>query len=577
MTPIEAPEPDNDWTRWRTRFILFTGKGGVGKTTAAAALAVALSDQGRRVLIVSTDPASNLSGVFTTQVGNTPTSVPGVQGLDAMDIDPQAAADSYRARVLDPLRDTMPAADIDAVAEQLAGQCTVEVAAFDEFSGLLAAPEITAAYDHIIFDTAPTGHTLRLLELPAAWSNFIETNPDGASCLGPLSALGTKRSLYQDTVAALGDPTRTTVVLVARPERAALAEAERAGNELAALGVTNQRLIINGVLTAPLAGDPVAEAFAGQQHDAIQRLPVGLATLPVDTIALAPYDLTGIASLRWLTGRGPAPAEPVVSDASTIPLQDLDALIADLAEAGPGVVMVMGKGGVGKTTVAKALAHGLAAAGCPTHLASTDPAGRLDETPGSNLTTSWIDPRAETQRYIDSKLARAADLDDDARDLLARGPPITVHRGTRRLRRLLEPAPSRATRTRRHRHRTHRPHTAPPRPDRLVPSRHHACQRWRGGSSLHAAHAASRSDVHACPHRHARPDHTDPGSDRTAARPPTRRYRTVRLDHQRQPRRQRHDGPGAPPACRPRARPHPPGPRRTGFPTLDHPVDPSRS
>ena len=362
MTPIDAPDANSDWTCWRTRFILFTGKGGVGKTTAAAALAVALCDEGRRVLIVSTDPASNLSGAFTTQVGNTPTPVPGVQRLAAMDIDPHAAADSYRARVLDPLRDTMPAADIDAVAEQLAGQCTVEVAAFDEFSGLLAAPEITGAYDHIIFDTAPTGHTLRLLELPAAWSNFIETNPDGASCLGPLSALATKRSLYQDTVAALGDPTRTTVVLVARPERAAIAEADRAGYELAGLGVTNQRLIINGVLAAPLTGDPVAEAFARQQHDAIQQLPARLATLPVGTIALVPYDLTGLASLRTLTGRGPTPTAPVASDGGRLSLQGLDALIADLAEAGPGVVMVMGKGGVGKTTVAKALATGLAAA-----------------------------------------------------------------------------------------------------------------------------------------------------------------------------------------------------------------------
>jgi arsenite-transporting ATPase len=415
---VDAPDPDSSWTQFRSRFILFTGKGGVGKTTTAAALAVALSDEGRRVLIVSTDPASNLSGVFTTQVGNTPTPVPGVPGLDAMDIDPQAAADSYRARVLEPLRDTMPAADVDAVAEQLAGQCTVEVAAFDEFSGLLAAPEITAVYDHIIFDTAPTGHTLRLLELPAAWSNFIETSPDGASCLGPLSALGTKRSLYQDTVAALGDPTRTTVVLVARPERTALAEADRAGNELASLGVTNQHLIINGLLTAPLPGDPVAETFSKQQHDAIERLSATLAALPVDIIALVPYDLIGVQSLRSLTGRGSAPPEPIVANAAPIPVQDLDALIADLAEAGPGVVMVMGKGGVGKSTVATAIAHGLAAARCPTHLASTDPAGRLDETPGSNLTTSWIDPRAETQRYIDAKLARAANLDAAARDLL---------------------------------------------------------------------------------------------------------------------------------------------------------------
>ena len=271
MAQVVDLDPDG----WLTRFILFTGKGGVGKTTTAAALAVSLADEGRRVLIVSTDPASNLSGVFATEIGNDPTPVPGAGGLDAMDIDPQVAADAYRSRVLDPLRATMPADEIDAITEQLAGQCTVEVAAFDEFSGLVAAPDVAAAYDHIIFDTAPTGHTLRLLELPAAWSTFIEANPDGAGCLGPLSALGAKRSLYQDTVAALGDPTRTTVVLVTRPEHGALAEADRAGRELAALGVTNQRLIVNGILTDPLPGDVVAEAFSRQQQASLRALPDG--------------------------------------------------------------------------------------------------------------------------------------------------------------------------------------------------------------------------------------------------------------------------------------------------------------
>ena len=233
------------------RILLFTGKGGVGKTTAAAALAVALADDGRRVLIVSTDPASNLGGVFAVAVGNEPTSVPGVGGLDAMDIDPVAAADAYRERVLGPFRGTVPDADLVAMVEQLSGQCTVEVAAFDEFSGLVATPEVSARYDHVIFDTAPTGHTLRLLELPAAWSTFIDANPEGASCLGPLSALGDKQSLYRQTVAALGDADRTTVVLVARPEPDAVREAARAGAELAAQGVTNQRLILNGVLIDP--------------------------------------------------------------------------------------------------------------------------------------------------------------------------------------------------------------------------------------------------------------------------------------------------------------------------------------
>ena len=270
-----------------------------------------------------------------------------------MDIDPQSAADSYRARVLDPLRATMPAADIDASPSNSPASAPSRSPPSTSSAGSSPPPRSPAVYDHIIFDTAPTGHTLRLLELPAAWSNFIEANPDGASCLGPLSALGAKRSLYQDTVAALGDPTRTTVVLVARPERAALAEADRAGNELAALGVTNQRLIVNGILADPLAGDRRRRGVRpATTRNAFEPLPARLATLPVDTVAARPYDLTGIASLRALSGHGPAPTSSPSSARSAVSLPGIDELIAELAEAGPGVTMVMGKGGVGKTTVA---------------------------------------------------------------------------------------------------------------------------------------------------------------------------------------------------------------------------------
>ena len=398
--------------------MLFTGKGGVGKTTAAAALAVALADEGRRVLIVSTDPASNLSGVFAMDVGNAPTAVPGVVGLDAMDIDPVAAADAYRERVLAPFRGTVPDAELQGLAEQLSGQCTVEVAAFDEFSGLLATPDVSARYDHVIFDTAPTGHTLRLLELPAAWSSFIDANPQGASCLGPLSALGDKRSLYRQTVEALGDGDRTTVVLVARAEPGAVSEAARAGAELAVQGVANQRLILNGILAEPDPDDAVAAAFARRQRDTMSRLPDHLAHLTTDTIPLVPYDLVGLAALRALTGHGPAPeVTPCAAEPPGLP--GVDALVSELAAAGPGVVMVMGKGGVGKTTVANAIAAGLATADLETHLSSTDPAGRLVHSPGGRLTTSWVDPDAERDRYIDNKMAAATNLDPAQRALLA--------------------------------------------------------------------------------------------------------------------------------------------------------------
>ena len=245
---------DLDPAGWLTRFILFTGKGGVGKTTTAAALAVSLADDGRRVLIVSTDPASNLSGVFTTEVGNDPTPIGGASGLDAMDIDPQVAADAYRSRVLDPLRATMLADEIDAIAEQLAGQCTVEIAAFDEFSGLLAAPDVAATYDHIIFDTAPTGHTLRLLELPprgARSSSRILTVPAASGrCLRSAPNVRSIRTRSPRSATRPAPPSSWS----RDPERGALAEADHAGRELASLGVTNQRLIVNGVLADPLPG-----------------------------------------------------------------------------------------------------------------------------------------------------------------------------------------------------------------------------------------------------------------------------------------------------------------------------------
>ena len=370
------------------------------------------------MLIVSTDPASNLSGVFDTAVGVTPTPVPDVPGLEAMDIDPVAAADAYRERVLGPFRGTVPDEELAAMTEQLSGQCTVEVAAFDEFSGLLATPEVTAHYDHVILDTAPTGHTLRLLELPAAWSTFIDANPEAASCLGPLSALGEKQSLYRQTVEALGDAAQTTVVLVARPERGAIREAARAGAELSAQGVSNQRLILNGVLASPDPDDAVARTFARNQADAMDHLPAGLAEIPRDTIPLVPYDLVGLAALRALTGHGPAPlASP--SAPEPVDLPGIDALIAELAGSGPGVIMVMGKGGVGKTAVANVIATGLAGAGIDTHLSSTDPAGRLAPLERSHLTTSWIDPDAERDRYIDTKMTASADLDPAQRDLLA--------------------------------------------------------------------------------------------------------------------------------------------------------------
>ncbi|MFN2315156.1 MAG: TRC40/GET3/ArsA family transport-energizing ATPase, partial [Gemmatimonadales bacterium] len=224
------------WARWTTPYLFFTGKGGVGKTSVACATAVGLADAGRRVLLVSTDPASNLDDVFGLRAGQTPTPVPGLAGLSLMNLDPESAAADYRERTVAPYRGVLPDTVVAGMEEQLSGACTVEIAAFNEFTSLLSDPDIFDRYDHVLFDTAPTGHTLRLLSLPSAWSGFLDTTSAGASCLGPLAGLEHQREQYASSVRTLADAGQTTVILVSRPEATALREAARAGGELAALG-----------------------------------------------------------------------------------------------------------------------------------------------------------------------------------------------------------------------------------------------------------------------------------------------------------------------------------------------------
>ena len=296
------------------------------------------------MLLVSTDPASNLAEVFATATGDIPAAAPMVEGLDLMDLDPQAAADAYRERVLSPIRATVSTDELAAVEEQLAGACTVEVAAFDAFTRLLADPATTERYDHVVFDTAPTGHTLRLLALPAAWSQYLSATPEETTCLGPLAGLQGQRPLYERAVTVLADPTTTTLTLVARPEHAALTEAARAASELAELGLTNQRLVINGVLAHPLAGDPIADSYARRQRDALAHLPAALDGLPTAAVPLAAIDLVGVDALRQLAHADTRPPEPPADLAQTLPTLDgVEDLVDAVAAAGPGVTLVPGK------------------------------------------------------------------------------------------------------------------------------------------------------------------------------------------------------------------------------------------
>jgi arsenite-transporting ATPase len=416
--PFYQPDPAA-----ATRYLFFTGKGGVGKTSLSCATALKLADAGKRVLLVSTDPASNLDEVLATRLSNSPTPIAGAPGLDAMNIDPLEAAAAYRERLIGPMRGLLPESALRNMEEQLSGSCTVEIAAFDEFTGLIGNPEATSHYDHVVFDTAPTGHTLRLMSLAKAWDQFLDNSTSGSSCLGPLAGLDKQRALYGATVHTLADATTTTLLLVSRPQPSALREAQRTSNELRALGISNQALIINGIFATQCPADATAQAMQQRGESALAAACGLIHGLPTSIVPLRPVNILGVHGLRMLLeNESPVIAPPVVDGYNPPEMESLANVVADIERQGHGVIMTMGKGGVGKTTVAAAIAVILARHGHAVHLSTTDPAAHVAQTLAgqvAGLTLSRIDPAVETTAYQDEVMqAQGSALDDAGRSLL---------------------------------------------------------------------------------------------------------------------------------------------------------------
>jgi arsenite-transporting ATPase len=406
------------------RFLFFTGKGGVGKTSVACATALHLVRQGKRVLLVSTDPASNVGQVLGVTIGNAVTPIEDVPGLSAMEIDPEQAAEAYRERIIAPVRGLLPDKELASITEQLSGSCTTEVASFDEFTGLLAEESLTDEYDHVVFDTAPTGHTIRLLQLPGSWTDFLEAGKGDASCLGPLSGLEKQRTIYAQAVNALKDPALTRLVLVTRAQASSLAEVDRTYSELNQIGITGEHLVINGVLP-PIAGtEDLTAAVRHREAEAIAAMPTAIAGLSRDVIELKASNMIGVQALDTLFSTAHASESPDGQpEMAEVTAASLAVLVDELERDDHGLVMCMGKGGVGKTTIAAAIAVALAHRGHEVHLTTTDPASHLTDTlngsiPG--LAVSRIDPVEATRSYRDHVMAtKGKNLDDAGRATLA--------------------------------------------------------------------------------------------------------------------------------------------------------------
>ena len=388
-----------------TKYLFFTGKGGVGKTSTACATAVSLADSGKNVMLVSTDPASNLQDVFEKELTNNGLEIPEVKGLTVANFDPITAARDYMESVVGPYRGVLPESAVANMEEQLLGSCTVEIASFNEFAGFLTNPEVEAQYDHIIFDTAPTGHTLRMLQLPSAWSNFLDENTTGVSCMGQLSGLGDKQEMYKHAVNTLSEGTKTTLMLVTRPQNGPLVEANRASEELKEIGVLNQQLIINGLLERPT--DNISQKIYDEQQLTLKNMPDNLKQFSKFIVPLRSYNVTGVENLRLLLTSDQTNA--VVEAPEVMDYPKLQHIVDELDRTNKKVVFTMGKGGVGKTTIAATLATGLAAKGKKVHLATTDPAAHLGFVikESDSIKMSHIDEKKELQDYKEEVLATA--------------------------------------------------------------------------------------------------------------------------------------------------------------------------
>jgi len=406
-----------------TQYIFFSGKGGVGKTTMACATAIHYASQDKKTLIVTTDPASNLADVFEQEIGHKIAQIKGLKNLFAMEIDPDVATEEYKERIIGPFREVMPADVIASLEENLSGPCTTEMASFDRFIDFMEGSE----YDIIVFDTAPTGHTIRLLELPVDWSRHIEQSAKGSgqTCLGPVQTIQDSKEKYDRATALLKDTSRTTFIFVMRPEALSLYETLRASKELETIGIRSGRIIINGILPEMVCEVEFFKKKFDSQQQVIRETKEAI-NKPIQYMLLrdnevkGTFGLTNVAS-ELFDGTRPSTTSdtgvPMLREAAVTP-PDINKLFLPDTAKGTKAIFFTGKGGVGKTSISCVAAVYIANKGFKTLIVTTDPAAHLGEVFGvrvgseparimDNLFAVMIDQEQAFKEYKERTLSEA--------------------------------------------------------------------------------------------------------------------------------------------------------------------------
>lgn len=275
----------------KRRTIFFAGKGGVGKTSIAAATALWVAEQGYKTLLLTTDPAAHLGQIFGAKVTDKPAKMRGEQHLWITHVDAEKATQDYKEKILAEARGKYDKERLLAIEEELNSPCTEEMATFEKFIELATLKN----FEVIIFDTAPTGHTLRLLELPVDWSKQLEIKTFTST--GETEVDRITKSRFKEVIDMMQDINQTTFSFVMYPESTPIKEASRAMEELLSIGVPTSLVVANFILPDSIITNDYLRQRKAMEKKYLEEMDRRL-TAPIIKLPLLADDLVGKEKLK---------------------------------------------------------------------------------------------------------------------------------------------------------------------------------------------------------------------------------------------------------------------------------------